>query len=70
VVAITPRLIARAMDLAEVHALRGYDAMQLAAALQANVRRRTPITFVSADVALNAAATAEGLPVDDPNAHP
>ena len=69
-VAITPRLIARAMDLAQTHALRGYDAMQLAAVLQANLRRSTPITFVSADKALNIAATAEGLPVDDPNSHP
>jgi hypothetical protein len=29
-----------------------------------------PITLVSADQALNDAATAEGLAVDDPNAHP
>jgi len=28
------------------------------------------IVFVSADNNLNAAATAEGLAVDDPNAHP
>jgi predicted nucleic acid-binding protein len=69
-VAITPRLIARAMDLAQTHALRGYDAVQLAAALQANLRRTIPITFVAADTALNAAAAAEGLPVEDPNAHP
>jgi len=69
-VAITPRLIARAMDLAQTHSMRGYDAVQLAAALQANLRRRIPMTFVSADKALNAAAAAEGLPVDDPNAHP
>jgi hypothetical protein len=58
------------MDLADAYASRWYDAVQLAAALQANLRRRTPITFVSADSALNAAAMAEGLPVDDPNAHP
>jgi predicted nucleic acid-binding protein len=69
-VAITPRAIARAMDLAEIHALRGYDAIQLAAALQANQRRKTPMTFASADTSLNTAAAAEGLPVDDPNAHP
>jgi len=69
-VAMTPRLFSRAMDLAGAYALRGYDAAQLAGALQANLRRRTPITFVSADSALNAAAMAEGLPVDDPNAHP
>jgi hypothetical protein len=28
------------------------------------------VTLVSADRDLNAAATAEGLPVDDPNLHP
>jgi hypothetical protein len=28
------------------------------------------LTFVSADTELNAAATAEGMPVDDPNLHP
>jgi hypothetical protein len=32
--------------------------------------RSTPITFISGDRPLNAAATAEGLPVDDPNGHP
>jgi hypothetical protein len=30
----------------------------------------TPLTLLSADGELNAAATAEGLAVDDPNAHP
>ena len=29
-----------------------------------------PVTLISADHALNDAATAEGLTVDDPNAHP
>jgi len=28
------------------------------------------ITLVSADLELNAAATIEGLPVEDPNLHP
>jgi uncharacterized protein len=73
-VELTPRLIERAADLAEIHALRGYDAIQLAAALEINHDRITDgfsaITLVSADAALNAAAVAEGLAVDDPNAHP
>lgn len=74
IVEITPSLITRAMSLAETHALRGYDAVQLAAALEVNTRRLAlrmpPLTFISADAALNAAATAEGLTVDDPNLHP
>ena len=62
------------MTLAEQHGLRGYDAVQLAAALELHaVRNRmglTPLTFVSADSALNTASQTEGLMVDDPNAHP
>jgi len=71
---ITARLVQQAMELAERHALRGYDALQLAAALHAQRRlrrdREPTLTFVSADANLNAAAASEGLPVDDPNAHP
>ena len=71
---ITSALIARAMALAETHALRGYDAVQCAAALSIHTHRQTlgmpSLTLVSADVALNTAATAEGLRVDNPNAHP
>jgi len=71
---VTPQLVDRAMSLAETYALRGYDAVQLAAALAVRdrcVARRIPIpTLISADMDLNAAATAEGLAVDDPNNHP
>ena len=73
-VAVTRKLIASAMTLTEAHALRGYDAVQLAAALQVNARllrrRGRPLTLVSADAELNAAARAEGLLVEDPNNHP
>lgn len=73
VLEITPELITRAMALAESHALRGYDAVQLAAALEVNDRSLIllipALTFVSADKALNAAARVEGLTVDDPNVH-
>ena len=62
-----------AMLLADRHALRGYDAVQLAAALEVNKRSITAslstITLISADQALNDAALAEGLIVDDPNTH-
>lgn len=71
---ITAALIQEAMVLAERRRLRGYDAVQLAAALQVHavhvVIGVTSIVFVSADVRLNAAATAEGLGVDDANSHP
>lgn len=74
IVEITPALVAQAMDAAENHALRGYDAVQLASALEMITLRSTlglaGLTFVSADSNLNAAAMAEGLNVDDPNAHP
>lgn len=73
-IAVTPRLLGQAMTLAAKHALRGYDAVQLAAGLTAHrrwsVRNRRPMAFVSADVELNAAAAAEGLTVEDPNLHP
>ena len=36
IVGISRRLIESALDLAETHGLRGYDAIQLAAALRAN----------------------------------
>jgi predicted nucleic acid-binding protein len=73
VLEITPALIVRAMSLAENYALRGYDAVQLAAGLETNDRclllAIPALTLISADRALNTAATAEGLAVDDPNAH-
>jgi uncharacterized protein len=73
-VPVSSRLIDQAMLLAENHGLRGYDAVQLAAALSVQRRRqhnREPrLTFVSADANLNGAAAIEGLPIDDPNAHP
>ena len=66
--------MARAADLARKHGLRGYDAVQLAAALEVNGRFQSAsaggITLVSADKELNAAATAEGIAVVDPNSHP
>jgi predicted nucleic acid-binding protein len=70
---ISVSLISEAMSLAERHDLRGYDAVQLAAALEVH-RRRTvlglsPSVLVSADESLNEAGFAEGLMVDDPNRH-
>jgi predicted nucleic acid-binding protein len=73
IVEITPALVQAAMALAEAHAIRGYDAVQLAAALElsaASLAIGTTVMMISADTALNTAAAAEGLAVEDPNAHP
>ena len=54
--------------------IRAYDAVQFAAALEINQKEQdagfAPVTLISADQALNDAATAEGLTVDDPRSHP
>jgi predicted nucleic acid-binding protein len=73
VIEVTPDLVDDAMRLGDAHALRAYDAVQLAVALEVNRSRQPdgsgPVTLVSADRDLNATA-AEGLTVDDPNPHP
>jgi predicted nucleic acid-binding protein len=72
-VAVNELVIERAMELAEKHGLRGYDAVQLAAGMTLNDRCLTVglgIAFVCADIALNVAATAEGLQVENPNLQP
>ena len=73
VVEVSPTLITHAMTLAETYALRGYDAVQLAAALETAARYAAAglqLTLVSADVELNAAASAVGLLVEDHLTHP
>ena len=74
IIEVTEQLVNRAMTLAEIYDLRGFDAVQLAAACEVQALCITsgipPLSFLSADKVLNAAATAEGLSVDDPNAHP
>jgi uncharacterized protein len=60
--------------LAENYALCAYDGVHLAAALEIHteglkVKSSLP-TLVSADDTLNAAASSEGLIVDNPNLHP
>jgi len=69
---ITAKLISPACTVAEKHALRGYDAVQLAAAVQVKAAYAATglyVTLVSADLDLNRAAMAEGLAVDNPNTH-
>jgi predicted nucleic acid-binding protein len=70
---ITPALLADAERLAEIHGLRAYDAVQLAAAADLHRERLanglSKPTLISADQDLNAAALAEGIDVDDPATH-
>ena len=74
IVEISPPLISRDTTLADTYAVRGYDAVQLAAALTIHHERIAAglptLTLISADNDLNAAATVEGLAVDNPNDHP
>ncbi len=64
-------MIAWAVDLARAHTLRGYDAVQLAAALrtQAALTPET-LTLVTADRKMYEVARAEGMDVIDPTAAP
>lgn len=70
-VATERTIIDRAVDLAQSHYLRGYDAVHLATALAMNAellrKRLPPLTFVAADDDLLEAAEAEGLPTENPN---
>jgi len=73
-VAIERTIIDRAVDLTQVHYLRGYDAVHLATALAVNAEllreQLPPLTFVAADEDLLKAAEAEGLPIEKPNLYP
>jgi len=72
-VEISPMLVEKAMGHVEGHGLRGYDAVQLAAALAVRdlgAKIGLATTLVSADEDLNRAAVAEGLAVENPNRHP
>ena len=69
VVELTVPLLDRAARLADRHALRAYDAVQLAAALAIHALEPS-LTLISADRELNAAAVAAGLATDDPSTHP
>ena len=67
-------IVRLACTLLDQHPLRAYDATHLATALivhqqftQAGLSR---LIFLCADDRLNTAASAEGLPVDNPNDHP
>ena len=66
-------VVEAAIAMAERHALRGYDCVQLATVLAAAELRRAQslaaMTLVSADVELIEAALAESVAVENPNSH-
>lgn len=68
---LTDTVIFLAVNLAKSYGLRGYDAVQLAIALEVEKElislNFSPLVFVSADNELNIAAQAEGLKVENPN---
>ncbi len=70
IIEITQSLLQNARNLANKHALRGYDAVQLTAAIAVNTECITielpSVVFVSSDNELNAAAKSEGLQVENP----
>jgi predicted nucleic acid-binding protein len=70
---VSAAVASQAMELAEKHGLRAYDAVHLAAALSLqqirNAMDLSSLTFVSADGQQREAAADEGLLVDDPNEH-
>lgn len=83
VLEVTEQIVNKAMDLIGAHPLRGYDGVQLAAAADVHEQSvaqiialgipppgPSPLVLVSADDDLNAAASAEGLVVEDPRKHP
>lgn len=74
IVPITGDVLHRAQHLLEQHPLRAYDALHLASALEVHLRLTSaglpPLTFLAADDQLLGAATAEGLPVDNPHRYP
>ena len=73
-VPINAGVIDHAMRLTQRYRLRGYDAVQLAAALDSHATALAAglpgLTMVSADNDLVAAALAEGFTADNPHAHP
>jgi len=70
---LSPDVLGRAVELTQSHRLRGYDAVQLGAALVTNLSLIAAglqgLIFVTADNDLIRAAIAEKLPSENPNTH-
>lgn len=67
---VSQQIVDRAMNLAQKHGLRGYDAVQLSSAMALHLERQAASLaapeFISSDDRLNVAAASEGLPVFNP----
>ena len=74
ILTVEPAVVDRARELANLHPLRAYDAVQLATAWMANQNLmrsgQNPLTFVCADVLLLSIAQSEGLQTENPNLYP
>lgn len=70
IVGVSDSILIDAQRLLELYPLRGFDAIQLASALDINTRLKAanlqPLTFVCADMRLLNVATAEGLQIHYP----
>lgn len=73
IVEVTDGIVHDAIGFVRKYGLRGYDGIQLAAAVNVSstsaAARLSPLIFVSADLNLNKAAVAESLAVENPNDH-
>ena len=73
-VELTESVVERARALLESHAMRAYDAVQLASALTTRdtllSAGLSPLTFLASDDHLLLTAQTEGLATDNPNEHP
>jgi predicted nucleic acid-binding protein len=75
---VAANVATQACAVVETHALRGYDAVQLASAINIYNRlislganpSQVSFTFISSDNELNAAAQIEGLTIENPNDYP
>ncbi len=74
VIPVSNTILERAEDLLDTHPLRAMDAIQLASALEIQLRLSNaglpPLQFVCADSRLLTVATSEGLLIEDPNQYP
>jgi predicted nucleic acid-binding protein len=74
IIGLTPQIVQQAENLLEAHPLRAYDSIQLASAIETDMRLTAAelesLIFVSADSRLVVAAKSEGLLTEDPNNHP
>jgi len=61
ILSLAGQTVKAAGDLAEKHALRGFDALHLASALDLRLSGASPIRFLTADARLRDAARAEGF---------